>query len=453
MIAYFWAFAKEYNSTQRPDNSQGKERQIELKQPTDIINPVLLIKDFDIEFNFCHVPTLGRYYKVSTVRWLNGLWEVSTVVDVLATWRNNIGAQNLYVLRSSNTWDGAIFDTTYSSKADVSISEHSAAGSFFAQNIGDGIFSVGVASSGGTDYYLFTKSGLTSFINFLFSDAYAELAVPTWSTVFPQIKAELNPLQYITTVMWLPLSNAGINAGNIKVGYVSVPSGGMLMPGTAVWKGGTLSFGDHPQISRGSYLNYAPFAHYDIFVPGFGVIPVSPETLSDRTIAYLVGMDMRTGSGTLTLTNGAGNIIGTYHAQLGVPYQLSQVVNRGYGLGDLLSPAVNALATAAADNVGGLAITAASAIKDAASAQIPQARTIGGTGGVDALRGKVTTHAYYYNVLSEDLAHRGRPLCQKRTISTIPGFVMCADADIKIPATEQEQTQIRALLEEGIIYV
>lgn len=454
MIAYFWIFAKEYNSTQRPDESQAVERQIELKQPTDIVNPAFLLRgDYDTALNYCYVPTLHRYYKINGVRWMNGLWEIGTTVDVLASWRDDIGAQNLYVLRSSNVWDGNILDTTYSSTTDITIKEDSANNNFFAETIDEGIFSVGVASSGGTDYYLFTKNALTDFVNYLFSDAYADAAVPTWSTIFPQIKAELNPLQYITSVMWLPIQNAGANVGDIKVGFVSVPSAGMAMPGLVVWKGGTLNFGNHPQISRGRYLNFSPFAKYDIFVPGFGVIDISAETLTDRNIIYLVGLDMRTGSGTLTLTNGAGNIIGTYHAQLGVPYQLSQIVNRGYGAGQIINSAASIATDTALGNYVGAITSAASAISDVSAAQVPQVRTIGGTGGVDALRGKATTHAYYYNVLSEDLSHRGRPLCQKRTLNTIPGFIMCADADIKIPAFEHEQDQIRALLEEGIIYV
>lgn len=454
MQAYFWKFAKEYNSTARPNLSSATQVEIELKQPSSIINPSMFLHGaFDVTMNYCYVPTLHRYYNIDGVRWASGLWEISCMVDVLASWRDEIGAQSLYVLRSSAENDGNIVDSMYPATTDVTAVIDSADNPFFAYALDDGIFSVGIATSGGTEYYLFTKNALTSFVNYLFSDAYAEAAVPTWSSVFPQLKAELNPLQYITSVMWLPIQNTGANAGNINVGYVSVPSGAMIMPGTVVTKAGSVSFGNHPQVSRGSYLNYAPYAHYDIFVPGFGVIPISPERLSDRTVTYYVLMDMRTGSGTLSLVNSDNCTIGTYHSQLGIPYQLSQVINRGYGLGDILSPALSIGAAAISDNAAGVITGAMSAIRDAAASQVPQVRTIGTTGGADSLRGKVTAHAYYYNVVAEDMSHRGRPLCQMRTLSTIPGFIMCSDADIKIAATEQEQEQIRNLLEGGFIYV
>ena len=55
-------------------------------------------------------------------------------------------------------------------------------------------------------------------------------------------------------------------------------------------------------------------------------------------------------------------------------------------------------------------------------------------------------------LVDEDISHRGRPLCQVKTINTLSGFVLCADADISIPCTDREKAAIQAALEAGFYY-
>ena len=55
-------------------------------------------------------------------------------------------------------------------------------------------------------------------------------------------------------------------------------------------------------------------------------------------------------------------------------------------------------------------------------------------------------------VADEDMSHRGRPLCQVRTINTLQGFILCDDADIAIPCTDREKSAIQAAMEAGFYY-
>ena len=61
-------------------------------------------------------------------------------------------------------------------------------------------------------------------------------------------------------------------------------------------------------------------------------------------------------------------------------------------------------------------------------------------------------NAKFYNIVNEDLQDRGRPLCQRKRINTLSGFVQVQDADIALPATQNEQNAIRAYMEGGFFY-
>ena len=64
----------------------------------------------------------------------------------------------------------------------------------------------------------------------------------------------------------------------------------------------------------------------------------------------------------------------------------------------------------------------------------------------------LTLSGRFLPIAPEDHEHRGRPLCRVRTINTLRGFVMCADADINIPCTDREKSAIQAYMEAGFYY-
>ena len=61
-------------------------------------------------------------------------------------------------------------------------------------------------------------------------------------------------------------------------------------------------------------------------------------------------------------------------------------------------------------------------------------------------------YSYYKLLVNEDLAHRGRPLCQSKTINTLSGFIMCSDAHAEIPCFDEERQQIVNYMNTGFYY-
>jgi hypothetical protein len=318
------------------------------------------------------------------------------------------------------------------------------------------MFVVGVAGQK-TTYYLFTYSSLDSFFSYLFSDDYAEALTAGWSTTYPQLKAQTNPLQYITSIMWIPFITTATGVTTIRVGWVDV-----LVDFGLVFRvdGSGLRYGEsnwelrrHPQASRGDYLNNAPYSNYMLFYPPWGLISLDPDVMANSTtISAIWGVDLRTGQGTLAIAGGDLHQMSWLHSQVGVSYQVSQVVNRGFGLGNLIPSAIGTASNILSGNIAGAVTTAFSSIGNAAGAKIPSATTIGSNGGLDTLRGIPAMQYEFKLVVDDDNVHRGRPLCENRQLNTIPGYIKVANAYINIASTQQEKEAIISYMEGGFFY-
>lgn len=456
-----YSFSKKINSTAQP-GTPGATHTCVIKEPCSVYNPVISLNlglaNSPVSYNYAYIPTFNRYYFIKDWTFQNALWTATLEVDVLASWKTQIGASTCYVLRSSNSYDLDIVDTTYPTSKTTTTTDQSLTTPWVTDDLANGMFIVGIAGQS-TTYYLFYKEGLDAFFDYLFSDTYANALVDGWLTVYPSFKAQCNPLQFITSIMWLPFQTSGTAVETIRVGYVNVPVAGCSkVDGSGVrWAGQTFNISRHPQATRGNYLNIAPYTTYRLFYPPWGMISLDSDIMANSdTLNVIWVIDLRTGAGTLFIYGGSTHLISIVHAQVCINYQVSQVLNRGFGVGNVLAPLAGVGAGLATGNwfaagtgalSGGIA-----AIGDAVASKIPSVSTVGSNGGLDSLRGEPTLLYEFKEIIDEDLSHRGRPLCQNKQISTIPGYIIVSDADISLSATDQEQAAIRSNMEGGFFY-
>jgi hypothetical protein len=458
----FYKFSKKVNSTARPGDPNASYT-CRIKEPCGVFNPVigldLGLSDSPREYNYAYIPTFDRYYFVREWTFQNGLWYATLEVDALASWKNGIGESTCYVLRSSQSHDLDIVDTTYPGTNKTTTLDQQVASYWVTDSIENGMFIVGIAGQS-TTYYLFYKDALDVFFDWLFSDLYIDALIGTWSTVFPQAKATANPIQFITSIMWIPFQTSGTSVNTIRVGFVNVPCVADRVDGSGIRAGtDTFTINRHPQAARGNYLNNSPFTSYTLFYPPWGTIPLDPDIMANSETLYITWLvDLRTGQGTLALTGGSAltHYMSWTHTQVGLNYQVSQVLNKGFGVGNLLAPLISTGAAVLTGNYAGAAASGiaggAAAIGNAAMSKIPSATTIGSNGGMDSLRGTPTLQYEFKEIVDEDLDHRGRPLCTNKRIDTLSGYIMVKDADISLPATKQEQEAIRTHMEGGFFY-
>jgi len=455
-------FSKKLNSTKQPDGAtqQADFINCELKEGTNIINPTIIFDHnlLTIPFtpNYVYISTqpFARYYYITNMTYERGRWFVELRVDALASFKTNIGAENCYVLRSSAESNGALMDNTYPTLSTTATEEKQAVSSpWETESLSDGCYVVGIAGQK-TTYYIFLPSALEAFLNYLFSDLYLDDVIPGWTSTFPEIKALLNPTQFITSIMWMPFVTTGASISTVRVGYVDVDVSAWEVSGSGLvfWAIEFTPY-NHPQSSRGNYLNNAPYALYNLFYPPFGKIELDSNVVANSGVVdTLVGVDLRTGEGTLTVFDSNGYIMSWIHSKVGVNYQVSQVVNPGFGIGQVTNTLASGYANAMSGNIAGAITGGISGITEAVKSKIPSATTIGSNGSINGLRGIPTLQHEFISVASENNSNRGRPLCVNKTINTLTGYIMVSDADVSIPATEGEIKQINDFMEGGFFY-
>ena len=101
----FWTFGKRDNATSTPPgNPLANYTAVQLKDDCSVVNPALLINapvtTRVYDWNYCQIVEFGRYYYVSDWIWNNGVWNCELQVDVLASFRYQIGQILCYLQNS-----------------------------------------------------------------------------------------------------------------------------------------------------------------------------------------------------------------------------------------------------------------------------------------------------------------------------------------------------------------
>lgn len=455
----FYSFTKEVNSTAQPAGT-GTVYQCVSNADFDIIAPRLPLNlgaaANPSGLNYCRVPAWSRYYWVRRWAFEGGLWVAYCQVDPLASWKTQIGQTSAYVLRSAYANDGSIPDHMYPTKSAPTVSDVTISKDWSDSDLdySDGRFIVGtIGSNGATTYAALTPAEFVQFATAAFSDNFFNQAATgqNWMT-----KAIFDPMQYLSSVTWFPfdLTGASGRAQDVYLGYWFTGVRGLALQTTREYTH-TVTLPKHPQRgSRGSFLDSAPYSNYILDLRPFGRIELKSDLLagsSSITISYIV--DWISGQAILRVTNATGTPIAVQQSQLGVTVQISQVL-RDY-LGGALGMVGAGVQTGLAlvtGNIPGAIAGAASAIGNAVNTAQPDVTTSGLNSGFSSLQGSWHLIGTFYQLADEDNAHRGRPLCQVRQLSTLPGYQLCTDTDLQIPCTKDEMDVIRGYLESGYYY-
>lgn len=459
-----YAFSKYANSTEQPAGA-GTSFDCVLKDTSGVINPTIALKldmSFNVSaYNYAYIPDFERYYFVREWTWERGLWVASLEVDVLATYKAQIGVSSQYVLRSSAASDGAILDTAYPATADITLSS-SEINSPWAQAIESGYYVLGIINSaddtiGAVSYYVFTNQQLRNLCKEIMG--YTDwLNVPSEEISRELLQALFNPFQYIVSALWFPINPGGTRVTTIPFGWWSFNLEAKKLDAPTKTYAYTFAIPKHPLAqSRGKYLNLSPYTSYVLNFEPFGSMPLDTTFMANAVNVFtVVQIDFISGDGFLDISNGNSltDKIACNSAKCAVPIQLAQISQ------DLLAmqtatavTAGNAVSNVMRLDVGGAMSDTASDIDTAVRASMPQLITSGSNGSFARffyfkpfLQGK------FFNVVQEFNEKRGRPLCQTRQINTIPGFIMCLDAEVSTVSTQVENELIKSYMEGGFYY-
>lgn len=479
----FYKFDKRFNSTKRPeaDALLTMNTRCAVLNGTGVINPKI---ELDIglsenpsQYNYCKISDFNRYYFVREWFFDAGKWIAFLNVDVLATYRNRIGSQNLYILRAANAYDGNIIDGLYPVKTGCDYARNTVNSPY--SSINEGCFVIGVVSKygnfGSLTYHAMTAAELGALSAALIEDP-SDLINSAYGFSLNDASAALqvqliDPIQYIKSCVWLPFSKSEIPGTDIpssgSTGGIDIFNWHLNVSHKIISNNGphidiTKTFGltKHPDTSsRGNYVNCAPYTIATLSFPPFGVIELDTSVLCDASAlnAQLI-IDALTGRGTIII-KANNTILNRLEAQVGVPIQLSQVTRDYIGAANDILGAVGSLGNsisglAMGNLAGGFSgvVGAAQGIINGVAALAPRANTIGSGGGFSHLQGTFEIDWQFFRPVADDLAHNGRPLCQKRRPRDLGGYMLVQDADIPTTGTRAEDEQITAFLQGGFYW-
>lgn len=455
-------FSKRSNSTKQPTG--GTTFSGVLKEPCSILEPTILIESSSAtfpSFNYAHIPAFQRYYYITDIVSINGLWEVHMRSDPLATYKTQIGSIIAYVERASSDFDGDIPDTLYPAKCNPTITTIDMPCTYYGVAPTGGTYVLGIMNRNGSGqaggavtYYSMTPAQLNSLMAYMLSDQFLDDAgFPSTMGAFQQITQDLarcvvKPIDYITTCMWFPFDIGGAPT-SVTIGYWDFGENtfsAKKLTSFAYQEGFTGTIPEHPQASvRGSYLNKAPYTTACIYVQPFGSFPIDLSFAgASRVVSGTIYVDVITGKAVVRIFMD-GNQIAEASGMFGIPIQIAQITP------DLLggvSDIGGALLSAYMQNTPGFLRSVGNAIND----YMPSPRTSGLNGSFlqNIMQPKLVVRQS--NMVDENNTELGRPLCSNRTISTLSGYIKCGEATDSLPGFETERAEIQRTLLNGFFW-
>ena len=456
-----YTLSKRDNSTKQPTGTPAEYDCI-LKDGCSIFTPAIkldlgLATDPSI-YNYAYIPAFGRYYFIEDWFFTDRLWIANMRVDVLATYKTQIGNSSLYVMRAAGAHNGDIIDTLYPAKTGCSYASDTKSNPWQSSCFIVGVVSAD-ASFGSMEYYAMTAGELRSMCLALTDpatiiDTVYDFDVTELSTGLQL--ALVDPIQYVKSCIMLPVSKGDItNLGSgqtVKACRFDAGTGNKVYPTSRITNSYSFAIQKHPDTAaRGNYVNSKPFTNITLTIPPWGCIDIDTSvTANASTLSVEVEVDPISGKGVLVVK--ANNIVlNRLEAQVGVPISLSSVTRDYIGAATSALGAVGGAVSGFMGNIGGF-IGAASGVGNAVESLMPRAQTIGTTGSFVSNRGEFRLDHQFFRPVPDDNTHNGRPLCEVRQLNTLSGYMLIQDGDVTIAGTASEDSKIRNYLETGFYY-
>lgn len=485
-----YRFAKKVMSTDLPSDIPFDQELVDtitgtFRAPYDVLNPVVRIENnatlnFAIDPpNYCEIGE-GMGESVTRYYWIDKfIWITDTIIDLylsedyLATWESAIKESSQYVVRAASAWNGDLQDGLYPLEntqsgvfTDISslIPWYSATG----YALTDGWYVIGVLNKddnavGSASYYALNYAAFQSFRNALFSDAswtemdFTQIEEPLYKSLF-------NPMQYVISCMWFPTKPTkavGSTITMIPLGWWTAPA--FAKSGSEAFRiedpisTGTFNLPSvqHPTAAtRGIWLNTQPYTQRTLYIEPFGSIDLDTTKLAfsgafprvQWWIDYITGaVRVRVDASTTHY------IIGEGQAMLGVSVELAQQTQNsfGYAAGRATEGVLNFVDKLGFSKSGYIAGPLSEIGKAGAAPNVQSTGSFAGS----LISGKITPYdqTMFSFPANDDLANRGRPLCEVRTLNTLQGYVLCANAHLAISnMLGDERRAIESALNSGI---
>lgn len=466
MIITLFNFAKRTNSTKRP-SSGGTQYDVYLKDNCSRERPVFVITGVDWQYNYLQWG--DHYYFIDDVVILtNDHMELHCTEDVLATYRDQIGAYSAFIERSSHTYDELLNDSLLSSQQDVtqvrsaSTTISGAAGTLTPS---PGCYLVNTFGVNGV--HLYAYDNLADILGLLNNNAYGVNSSQLAALVQSIGMNLLDVSAYVSNVRWIPFASSALN-------------GATATPEVSFWvlnNFTTKEVSDRAITITGTvtqpvnlYTDWRArnprFSEYTLYLPGVGTIGLNPLDVYGNTITYTMSFDLFTGEVMYMLYVQEAterHIIGSYSGKLACEIPYSSTSKDVWGVIDTLvgggmssgSSAISGASNAgAASAVSGAMAVGQAEVRAVQTVCAPRHSINAAVGNISKIRQWPDIILTIINYGSKDYLtpYAGRPLCEIAQISNIPGYVKCGMPALEIAGLASEREQVNNMLASGFYY-
>lgn len=469
MNVYFSTFSKRRNSTKRPSGGSGYS--CLLKDDTSTARPSIALKwpgsGSPTAYNYCYIPDFGRYYYVNSWTYTDRQWVADCVVDVLATYKTQIGAESKYVVRAAGTFDLYMPDTLFPVDGKLKTTQISISGLNWANSLSGGSIVIGLMgvdggySVGGVSYYRVTPAGYMTLLKELYSESLAGINGESYGSTIGQaiealsrnmLRSITNPQQYIKSVRWYPFSFSEGGGVTVRIGGIQTTPTLYPISDPIKTQTITMTFSTMPNTPMEYWANVSPYLEATAFIPPFGTFPLDTRKLCDATGCSLeIITDAISGQAHMRLfatRTGADPVLAESITTIGIPMDSSGV---SYGSGVSLGSVAGAVGSAITGDYLGAAAGIASAFDSGVGKAEAHSAAYSGIAGFQAPK-FIQMNYMNAKVTTDDYDECGHAVGQVMTLSGLSGYILCADGHVDCPATDAEHAQIEAFLTGGFFY-
>lgn len=463
MNVVFYNHSKRSNSTKLPNG--GTEIACVLKDECSVVSPVLELKtNGHPTYNYAYISDFARYYYVSDWTFNRGIWSCNLNVDVLTSWRNDIGATTAFVEYSSSNYSMNYTDDRIMStqEKEISVSETPASLSPFSST---GCYILSVISTDANGYngacavYALTQSQLAEFSATITASSFLD-------GIWEGIKNSFNnPFEAIVSCRWIPFPVDSLSGStkNIIITYADSGVQGKLLTSNFKSLGVSMNL---PRLGTdASFLDISPFVSATLYLPFIGTVPLDIDAYyKSSTFSISMECDVVTGDIVYTVGSSFSAFTSTYSGNCSTQIPLSNNAPDSVGM------------IASTSGVIGGIVSTVSGIATKNPKLIAQGLGAAGIGTVGSLK-SAEVHTQTNGALSSRIGSKlsltmkivvmrskvletvqgagriaaiGLPCYQTLKLSTLSGYCQCSGASVSAAATDTELDTINNLVNSGI---
>lgn len=466
MVLKLYSFSKKHNSTKQLTDETPLYTfdNVYLKQATDWDSPTLLLSENPMLANYAYLPESNRYYFIRKIRYgSNNIYEVDCELDVLATFKTEILAQELFIKYSTSNYNRWLRDDRIIPQIKNSeyISTHSVITingiPVFSASENETVILTTVSSNYGLGFYVTDENGVDYIMECMSNN----------DSIFDNLTKQFSDAMggFIQAIR-LPIAQSLLDLTEdrpVSVGKYEIDAGG----GNIVERPMTYKKHIYATGSIGIPVTYTdfrftePYCKATLSLPFIGAIDFPLSALApEGGIGWRMDLELTTGVVTYTLySDSLSKTIASYSGNCGglIPLASTQIANTANAVQGILSGAISAGASMVSGApVQALATTGISAVTGAFFGLSQEKNTVIGSysGGRSEFASsiiKLTVQKFASGNEPANIAPiEGRPLCKVDVLTNYMGYLQTVGAQVDIACTEETKLKINAMLDSGI---